>query len=541
MPEHNVMDHKPKTGVSPRSADDELYRTIVESSGEAIIIVHDRRIKFCNSRALALSGYSEKEIQSLSWVDLIHPDDRDVVRKECKKSRQGERPGSPYSFRIHDKRGTLKWLELNHEPIKWNGRNAVLAFISNVTARKRLESQFFQAQKMEAVGRLAGGIAHDFNNFLTVILGYTELLEKEEFQKLTTTANIQAIREAAQKASTLTQNLLAFSRKQHLQPKAMDLNELVGGMDSILNRLLGENIEIIKKPGPELGFVHADASQLEQVILNLAVNAKDAMEEGGKFIIATENVHFSEESLKPRPEMPPGRYVMLSLSDTGSGMGEDVKSHLFEPFFTTKENGRGTGLGLATVYGIIKQSHGFIYVYSEPGRGTTFKLYFPRIDEKPMASPTQETPEEYFGGRETVLVVEDEQQVLKIIESMLTRKGYTVVTANRGETAVAVSQEAAGPIDLLVTDVGIPGMDGSKVWEAVKRFHPGIEVLFISGYPEDFVSLQDIGDGKRIFLQKPFGSDILLRRVREILDTDSAEALPTLPTSGNPSGEDHLS
>ncbi len=531
--EHNVMDHKPKNNVSPGSANDELYRTIVESSGEAIIIVQARGIKFCNSRALALSGYSEKEILGLSWIDLIHPDDRDVVPKECNKSRQGEQPGSPYSFRIHDKQGTLKWLELNHEPIKWNGRNAVLAFISDISARKRLESQFLQAQKMEAVGRLAGGIAHDFNNFLTVILGCTELLENEEFQKFTITSNVQAIREAAQKAATLTQNLLAFSRKQHLQPKAIDLNELVDGMDSIVNRLVGENIEIINKPSPELGFVHADANQLEQVILNLAVNSKDAMEEGGKFIIATENVHFSEESLKPRPEVPPGRYVMLSLSDTGSGMGEDVKSHLFEPFFTTKERGRGTGLGLASVYGIIKQSHGFIYVYSEPGRGTTFKLYFPRIDEKPVTSSIRAAPEEHFGGRETVLVVEDEQQVLKIIESMLTRKGYTVVTASRGETAVALSKEAAGPIDLLVTDVGIPGMDGSKVWEAVKRFHPGIEVLFISGYPEDFVPLQDIGDGKRIFLQKPFGSDTLLRRIREILDTDPVEALPILPTSGN--------
>ncbi len=538
--EHNVMAHKPKFKVSPRSADDELYRTIVKNSGEAIIIVHDGRIKFCNSRALALSGYSRTEILRLPWIDLIHPDDREVVLKECNKSRQGEQPVSPYSFRIHDKQGTSKWLELNHEPIKWNGRDAVLAFISDVTERKRLESQFFQAQKMEAVGRLAGGIAHDFNNLLTVILGYTELLEKEELQKFTVTSNVRAIREAAKKASTLTQNLLAFSRKQRLEPKVIDLNELVDGMDTIFNRLLGENIEIIKKPSSELGFVHADASQLEQVILNLAVNSKDAMEEGGKFIIATENIHFSEESLKPRPEMRPGRYVMLSLSDTGSGMTEVVKSHLFEPFFTTKESGRGTGLGLATVYGIIKQSHGFIYVYSEPGRGTTFKLYFPRIGEKPVETPTRPAPTEHLSGRETVLVVEDEQQVLEIIEGMLTRKGYTVLTANSGAAAIAVSERAASSIDLLVTDVGIPGINGSKVWEVVKRSHPGIQVLFISGYPEDFVPLQDIGDGKRIFLQKPFGSDTLLRRVREILDADSVRASDTLPTSGNPSG-DHFS
>lgn len=531
VPEHNLMDYKPKTNVSPRSADDELYRKIVENSGEAIVIVHDHTIKFCNSRALALSGYSWTEILRLSWIDLVHPDDREVLPKECRQTGPGEQPVNRYSFRIHDKLGILKWLELNHEPIKWNGRKAVLAFISDVTARKRLESQFFQAQKMEAVGRLAGGIAHDFNNFLTVILGYTELLEKEEFQKLAVTSNIQAIREAAQKASTLTQNLLAFSRKQHLQPKAIDLNELVDGMDSILNRLLGENIEIIKKPSPELGSVHADASQLEQVILNLAVNSKDAMERGGKFIVATENVHFSEESLKPRPEMPPGRYIMLSLSDTGSGMDEDVQSHLFEPFFTTKESGRGTGLGLATVYGIIKQSYGFIYLYSEPGRGTTFKLYFPRVDDTPVESPIRAAPKEHLGGRETVLVVEDEQQVLKIIESMLARKGYTVLTATRGEAAIAVSEETSASIDLLVTDVGIPGMDGSKVWEAVRRSHPSIRVLFISGYPEDFVPLQDIGDGKRIFLQKPFGSDTLLRRIREILDADPDEASDTLPNA----------
>ena len=513
------MEDEPKTNVSPRNVDDELYRTIVESSGEAIIIVHDGRIKFCNTRALDLSGYSRTEIRRLSWIDLIHPDDREVILSECKKSRQSEQPVSPYSFRIHDKQGTLKWLELNHEPIKRNGRNAVLAFISDITERKRLESQFFQAQKMEAVGRLAGGIAHDFNNLLTVILGYTELLEEEEFQKITVASNVQAIREAAQKASTLTQNLLAFSRKQRLEPKVIDLNELVDGMQSILKPLLGENIEIVKRPSPELAFVHADASQLEQVILNLAVNSKDAMEEGGKLIIATENVHFSEESLKPRLEMRPGRYVMLSLSDTGAGMDKEVKSHLFEPFFTTKESGRGTGLGLATVYGIIKQSNGFIYVYSEPGRGTTFKLYFPRIDEKPVESPTQAAPEEHLSGRETVLVVEDEQQVLDIIESMLKREGYTALTANSGEEAIAVSKQAGVSIDLLVTDVGIPGMNGSKVWEAVKRSHPDIQVLFISGYPEDFMPLQHIGDGKKIFLQKPFGSNALLRRVRDILDT----------------------
>jgi len=513
------MEDEPKTKIAARSAEDGLYRTIVESSGEAIIIVHDGRIEFFNTKALELSGYSRTEIRLLSWIELIHPDDREMMLSECNRSTLSEQRVSPHSFRIIDKQGTVKWLELNHEPIRWNGVNATLAFISDITERKRLEAQFLQAQKMEAVGRLAGGIAHDFNNLLTVILGYTELLEREELKNFVVTSNVQAIREAAQKASTLTQNLLAFSRKQRLEPKVINLNELVDGMQSILKRLLGENIEIVNRPGPELAFVHADANQLEQVILNLAVNSKDAMEQGGKLIIATENISFSEDSLKPRPEMRPGRYVMLSLSDTGAGMDKEVKSHLFEPFFTTKESGRGTGLGLATVYGIIKQSNGFIYVYSELGRGTTFKLYFPRIDEKPMESPTRAAPEEHLSGRETILVVEDEQQVLDVIESMLKDEGYAALTANSGEEAIAVSKKAGVSIDLLVTDVGIPDMNGSKVWQAVQSFHSDIQVLFISGYPEDFMPLQHIGDGKRIFLQKPFDSNTLLRRVREILDT----------------------
>jgi signal transduction histidine kinase/CheY-like chemotaxis protein len=455
-----------------------------------------------------------------------------MVLWECDRcSAGGEEPGI-YTLRIQDRHGSPKWLEIHHRKILWDGTDASLVFFRDITERKHLESQFLQAQKMEAVGRLAGGIAHDFNNFLTVILGYTELLEQETTHQGGDSTNVQAIREAAKKASALTQKLLAFSRKQHLEPRIINPNALIEGMKRMLKRLVGEDTEIVMKTDGRVGSIHADVNQLEQVILNLAVNSKDAMESGGKLVIATENVFFSEESLKPKPEMRPGRYVMLSISDTGSGMDEATKSHLFEPFFTTKESGKGTGLGLATVYGIIKQSKGFIYVYSELGKGTTFKLYFPLIEDQPAENPDNVLPAPETGGTETILVLEDEQQVLSIIERMLNSKGYRVLTADSGETAFSLSRIERESIDLLITDVGIPDMSGREVWESIRKTHPNCRVLFISGYPEDFVPLENIGDGGKIFLQKPFGSETLLIRVREILGSNPA---------GSGSGDDHFS
>lgn len=514
------MDGPSKLNVATRKTDEQLYSTIVDNTGEAILVIQNQRIRFCNARAVELSGYSETEIRRLSWLNLVHPDDREMVLSECgRASKRGENTGV-YSLRIQDRDENPKWLELHHKQIAWNGEDATLVFFRDITERKRLESQFLQAQKMEAVGRLAGGIAHDFNNLLTVILGNTELLEKEMLAKSADSTNVQVIRDAAKKASALTQKLLAFSRKQHLEPKIINPNKLVEGMHRMLKRLVGENTEIIMRTDRRVGSIHADANQLEQVILNLVVNAKDAMEDGGKLVIATENVHFSEESLKPKPEMRAGRYIMLSISDTGSGMDEATKSHLFEPFFTTKESGRGTGLGLATVYGIIKQSKGHIYAYSELGKGTTFKLYFPRIDNQPTEDPVNMSHSLRIEGTERVLVLEDDAEVLSIIKSMLQRKGYTVLTANSGETALARSRLDPGSIDLLITDVGIPDLSCREVWEEIKKEHPNCRVLFISGYPEDFIPLEDIGNGKRIFLQKPFGSEILLTRVRDVLDSD---------------------
>jgi len=510
--------------VTTRQINEQLYSTIVDNTGEAIVVIQNQRIRFYNARAVELSGYSESEIQRLSWLNLIHQDDRELVLSECSRASYHKEHAGVYSIRIHDRDGHLKWLELHHKQIKWNGTDATLVFFRDITERKHLESQFLQAQKMEAVGRLAGGIAHDFNNFLMVILGNTELLEKEMLAQAADSTNVQVIRDAAEKASALTQQLLAFSRKQHLEPKAVNPNKLVNKMHRMLKPLVGENTEIIIRTDRRAGSIHADANQLEQVILNLAVNSKDAMEDGGRLVIATENICFSEESLRPKPEMRPGRYVMLSISDTGSGMDEATKCHLFEPFFTTKESGRGTGLGLATAYGIIKQSKGFIYVYSELGKGTTFKLYFPRIDNQPTENPVNTSHPEKIEGTERVLVLEDDAEVLNIIENLLQRKGYSVLTANSRETALAQSRLDPGSLDLLITDVGIPDANGREVWEEIKKGHPNSRVLFISGYPEDFVPLEDIGNGKRIFLQKPFGSETLLTRVREILNSDLVDS-----------------
>ena len=512
-------------------SNEQLNRAIAENTGEAILIIQSNRIRFCNAKAVEISGYTESEMRRLSGLDLIHPDDREMALSECDRSSKHKEHAGEYSIRIYDREGNPKWLELHQKQIPWNGTDATLVLVNDITDRKRLESQFLQAQKMEAVGRLAGGIAHDFNNFLTVILGYTELLEKEMVARCADSTNVQAIREAAKKASALTQKLLAFSRKQHLEPKIINLNKLIEGLQRMLRRLVGENTQVVVKTGRGAGSIHADANQLEQVILNLAVNSKDAMERGGKLVIATESVQFSEESLRPKPEMRPGRYVMLSISDTGCGMDKSTQSHLFEPFFTTKESGRGTGLGLATVYGIIKQSQGFIYVYSEVGKGTTFKLYFPRIDNKPTEKPAGKSHTQKLEGTERILVLEDEQQVLSIIENMLNRRGYSVLTAKSGEKAVAQSRVDPGSLDLLITDVGLPDMSGREVWEEIKKIHPSCRVLFISGYPEDFVPLQDIENGQRIFLQKPFGSQILLARMREIIDSSPVD---------NSSGNNHL-
>lgn len=377
--------------------------------------------------------------------------------------------------------------------------------------------QLQQAQKMEAIGRLAGGVAHDFNNLLTAILGYTGMLLVALDGHETAKADVEEIRTAAESAASLTKQLLAFSRRQILQPRVLDLNEIVSRVEALLQRTIGEDVTLVKRLDAQLGMISADPGQIEQIILNLAVNARDAMPNGGQLIVETENVTITDPYMARHPGTAPGPHVMLAVTDTGIGMTNDVQSHVFEPFFTTKEPGRGTGLGLATVYGIVKQSGGTIWVYSEPGRGTTFKIFLPtvahRIDQVPV--PHISAPR---GGSETILLVEDQPAVRAIVRKALTSHGYTVLDASHGDDALKAIAEHTGPLDLLLTDVVMPRMSGSEVTERIRATHPGVRVLYMSGYTEEAVIRNGVLGSVVPFLEKPFTPDVVLRKVREVLD-----------------------
>jgi CheY-like chemotaxis protein len=382
---------------------------------------------------------------------------------------------------------------------------------------------------MEAVGRLAGGVAHDFNNLLTVIISYTDLLLEDLDRDDPKREDVTAVRKAAEGAAALTHQLLAFSRKQVLQPKVLDLNATVASTEKLLRRLIGEDIRLVAKLGSSLGRVKADPGQIEQVIMNLAVNARDARPAGGQLTIETADVAMDEAYVRGHPTAEPGRYVMLAVSDTGIGMDEQTKAHIFEPFFTTKELGKGTGLGLATVYGIVKQSGGFIWLYSEPGQGTSFKIYLPLVEESAQrhAMPAvAKLPR----GTETILVVEDAPAVRTVIRQVLERQGYTVLEAPNGEAAFALATKHHGPIHLLLTDVVMPGVNGRQLSEQLARPRPDMLVLFTSGYTDDSVVRHGILESGIAYLQKPFTPDGLARKVREVLDSpqgpDPAHARP---------------
>ena len=389
------------------------------------------------------------------------------------------------------------------------------AIAEDVTERRALEEQFRQAQKMEAVGRLAGGVAHDFNNLLMVISGYAEvILSKLEFDN-PLTEKARAIQQAADRATTLTRQLLAFSRKQLLELKVVDVNAIVSDMERLLRPLIGENVELVAKLASNAGYTRADAGQLEQVLMNLVVNAKDAMPNGGTLTIQTDNIVIDDSS-RGQTFIHPGSYVMLSVSDTGSGMDKETQSRIFEPFFTTKEKGKGTGLGLSTVYGIVKQSGGYVVVQSELGRGSTFHIYLPQVEgaaENHAAPATRAAA----GGTETILLVEDEESVRQLVRDTLESKGYKIVDAENGEAGIAAAARHNGKIDLVITDVVMPGMGGREMAQQILKTHPGTKVLYLSGYTEDAVLSEGGLDNATAFLQKPFTLQNLSRKVREVL------------------------
>jgi len=406
------------------------------------------------------------------------------------------------------------------EPIGFRG------IARDITERKRaekemaaLQEQLIQSQKMEAVGRLAGGVAHDFNNLLTVIKGYTQLslLDLKENNPLW--ENIQEIQKATERATNLTRQLLAFSRRQILDPKVLDLNSLLRDTEKMLRRMIGEDIELVTRLSEGLGRVKIDPGQFEQVILNLAVNARDAMPSGGKFTIETANAQSDEGYALTHLGLTPGRYVRLSVSDTGVGMSREVQEKAFDPFFTTKEKGKGTGLGLSTVHGIVTQSGGKIWVYSEPGHGTTFKIYFPTIEEALDTLNVKNETDSPPRGSETILLVEDESSVRDLANRLLKQQGYKVLEAAIGEEALRLAQDITGErIHLLLTDVVLPQMSGKELADRLKIFRPDIKVLYTSGYTDYAVVHQGILNSGTHFLQKPFSLKTLSQKVREALD-----------------------
>jgi PAS domain S-box-containing protein len=405
-----------------------------------------------------------------------------------------------------------------------NGTMAYLeVFAEDVTQRRVLERQLHMAQKMEAVGRLSGGIAHDFNNLLGVVMGYSQVLKRTLGPQNPSYEYAEEIEKASQRAVSLTRQLLAFSRQQVLEPAILNLNALVSDMEKMLPRLIGEDIELTITMDTELGQVKADRGQLEQVVMNLAVNARDAMPDGGKLTVRTANVVLDTAYARNHPGAKPGSYVMLAVTDTGMGMDPETQARIFEPFFTTKERDKGTGLGLATVYGVVKQSGGYIGVDSEKGKGASFMVYLPRVEQAVAVPEASTAAPPRARGSETILLVEDAEPLLKLAHMFLKESGYRVLTAANGTEALEAAQQHVGPIHLLLTDVVMPGMNGRVLAERLTPRQPGMKVLYMSGYTDSFIAGHGVLESGTHLLHKPFTADTLTQKVRELLDTNKKE------------------
>ena len=504
---------------------------IVESSEDAILSTTlGGAITSWNRGAERLYGYSAAEVMGTRVPALVPSGSAEEEQARILESvAQGE-PVHAVETRRCRKDGSLVEVALTISPLR-DRDGAVIgasAIARDLTERRateaallRTEEQFRQAQKMEAVGRLAGGVAHDFNNLLSVILGYALLALEDLKRDDPLYADIDEIRISAERATALTRQLLAFSRQQILQPRVVDLSQIVMGMKSMLSRLIGEDVELSTSAAPKLGRVLADPGQLEQVVMNLAVNARDAMPDGGKLTIELTNVQFDATPASAALGAVPGDYVMLAVSDTGTGMDAKTRARIFDPFFTTKEQGRGTGLGLSTVLGIVQQSGGNIGVYSELGAGTTFKVYLPRTDRIIEVALRSEPPGT-LRGTETVLLVEDEEQVRLVASAILSRNGYKVLEASNGEEALLFLKDSSVEIDLLLTDVVMPHMSGRKLAEQVARLRPDLKLLFASGYTDDAIVRHGVLDAGVAFLQKPFTPHALLSKLREVLEAPRA-------------------
>jgi PAS domain S-box-containing protein len=504
------------------------YQTLIEQVAAVSYIAElgmDGQWLYVSPQVETMFGFAADEwlADSRQWTKHIHPEDQKIVEIAEEASKRGERFQAEY--RIVRKDGRVIWVSDTAAVVPGSDAHPLMeGIIVDITDKKQLEGQLQQSRRMEAVGRLAGGIAHDFNNLLTIIKGYTELALIRAKGMPELRSDVERIEDASERAAGLVRQLLAFSRRQLMQPKVLDFNGIVVGLDKLLRRLMDEDIEMVTVANEEVGAIKADPGQIEQVIMNLVVNARDAMPNGGRLIVETSNVELDAIYARDHASVKPGKYVMLAVSDTGIGMSAETVAHIFEPFYTTKENGRGTGLGLSTVYGIVKQSGGYIWVYSELNHGTTFKVYLPRVEEAVesaaagAAKPGE--PAKELSGRETILLVEDEPELRELTRTVLAARGYNVIEAMSAEGAerLASDRSGTGKIHLLLTDVIMPGVSGRELAKRVTARQPSVRVLYMSGYTYNVIAENGTLERGVAFLQKPFTPSALVEKVREVLD-----------------------
>jgi two-component system sensor histidine kinase EvgS len=480
-----------------------------------------------NQKLCDIVGYTREELLQKKFQDITYPEDLAADLECVRQVLDGEIPTHSKEKRYIRKDGSLVWINLTVSIVRNSSGDPayIISVIEDLTERKRgederkkLEGQLAQAQKMESVGRLAGGVAHDFNNMLSVIMGHSEMALYTDVLTDDLRQTLQEVLKAGQRSADLVRQLLAFARKQTAVPKILDLTETVSGMIKMLRRLIGEDIELHWIPGLDLWKVKIDPSQVDQILANLAVNARDAISGIGSIILRTENIVINDYNWAENPEFIPGDYVQLTVTDTGSGMSREVCEKIFEPFFTTKELGKGTGLGLSTIYGIVKQNDGFIYVTSEPGKGTTFKIYLPRFKDETAQVPSEKSVGKRLTGTETILLVEDDAAVLNLSKIILEKLGYTVLASPTPIQAIRLVEEHQGDLHLLITDVVMPEMNGRELAEQLSTIRPNLKCLYMSGYTADVITHRGILAEGVNFIQKPFGSDALAARVREVLD-----------------------
>ncbi len=514
---HDIQ--KRKDAEEALRASVERYRVLFEKNPGSMWVYDAETLAFLavNDTAIRNYGYSAEEFLSMTIKEIRPAKDVARLLETVTAARAGYADTRDWRHRKKD--GSFIDVEIASQPLEFSGRRARLVLAKDVTEKKLLEEQFRQAQKMEAVGQLAGGVAHDFNNVLTAILGYGGLLAARLASDPSGREEVEEILRAAERAVALTRQLLAFSRRQVLEPVVLSLNELIRNLEKMLGRLIGEHLSLVTRLDPSLGNVLADAGQIEQVIVNLVVNARDAMPQGGRLTIETANADLDESYAQRHASVRPGRYVLVAVNDTGVGMDTETLAHIFEPFFTTKEKGKGTGLGLSTVYGIVKQSEGNIWVYSELGKGTTFKVYLPRVDKSLPRSASKTWPAVTAGGHETILVVEDEAAIRSLTRRILEKHGYRVLDAPNGGEAEKLVTGNPEKIDVLLTDLVMPDMTGTELATRLCAKRPGLRVVLMSGYTDDAVVRDGPPESERAFLQKPFTPAMLVRKIRDVLSS----------------------